>query len=92
MRNNNVSTGNAYFIDVNNDLIWIKDVHGTKIWAVGKVRDVEMFLLDDLFDRGIDTLYKSSSLDFAHEYATSDNTIDLAEQVNNAYFICVPRS
>jgi hypothetical protein len=92
MRNNNVSTGNAYFVDVNNDLIWIKDVNGVKKWAIERVSDVEAFLLTATFDRGIDTLYKSSSLDFAHEYATSDNTIDLAEQINNAYFSCVPRS
>ena len=45
--------------------------------------DVESFIAlmsDD------DALYKSSSLDFAHEHSTSDNTIDLAEQVNNHYF------
>ncbi len=85
MNRKGVSTNKAYFVDVNNDLIWIKDVKGVKIWAVGRVSDVEGFLTGNLFDDG-DMLYKSSSLDFAHEYATSDNTIDLAEQVNNRYF------
>ena len=73
----------AYFVTVDNDRVEIVDVGRNIEFEIKRVEDVEVFARTA--EPGAE-LFKSSSLDHPGEYATSDNTIDLAEQVNNCYF------